>query len=123
MKTTSILFVDDDEALRNALTDGLKEKGFKVISAESGPAALNILKSFVPDIIITDLRMEPMNGFDFYLNVKKNPDFTNTPFIFLTAIDDYLSEKYSKEIGVNSYVTKPVDIEKLTLIIKSNLNL
>ncbi|RCK75197.1 MAG: Nitrogen regulation protein NtrC [Ignavibacteriae bacterium] len=123
MKNISVLFVDDDDELRRAITDGLKENGFNVIPAESGPVALNILKTFKPDIIITDLRMEPMNGFDFYQIVKKNSEFENIPFIFLTAINDFLAEKYSKELGVNSYVTKPIDVDKLALIIKSNLNL
>lgn len=123
MKTISVLFVDDDDELRKALTDGLKEKGFKVIPAESGPVALNILRTFIPDIIITDLRMEPMNGFEFYQNVKKIPNLFNLPFVFLTAINDTLAEKYSKSLGVNSYVTKPIDIDKLALIIKSNLHL
>lgn len=123
MKITSILFVDDEDELRNAVTTGLKEKGFKVIPAESGPVALNILETFIPDIIITDLRMEPMNGFDFYKLVKKNPNCSNIPFIFLTAIDDTFVEKYSKSLGVNSYITKPIDIEKLSQVIRSNLNL
>lgn len=123
MKITSILFVDDDHELRQAITDGLKGKGFKVISAENGHTALNILENFIPDIIITDLRMEPMNGFDFYQIAKKNPNCTNVPFIFLTAIDDPLVERYSKTLGVNSYVTKPIDIDQLTQIISSNLNL
>lgn len=123
MKTISVLFVDDDDELRKAISDGLKEKGFKVISAESGPTALSILDSFIPDIIITDLRMEPMNGFDFYQNVKKKLNFSNIPCVFLTAIDDILAEKYSKSLGVNSYITKPIDIEQLTQIIRLNLNL
>lgn len=123
MKTISVLFVDDEPDMLKSISEGLNAKGFKVITADSGVLALNILNSFKPDIIITDLRMEPMNGFDFYQEVKKKPEFVDTPFIFLTAIGDYIAEKYSKDLGVNSYLIKPVELDKLTLTIKSNLSL
>jgi len=121
MDSATILLVDDEPELRNIVENGLKARGFNIISAEGGLEALDILKTLKPDIIITDLIMLPMNGFDFYQNARKMKGLENVPFFFLTAIDNLLSKKYSKDLGVDSYITKPFDINELELIINSKL--
>ena len=122
MNPTTILLVDDEPELRNAVESGLKNRGFNIISAGDGLEALDILKTLKPNLIITDLKMLPMNGFDFYQNARKMEGLENVPFFFLTAIDDQLSKKYSKDLGVDTYITKPFDINELELIINSKLS-
>ena len=121
MNPTTILLVDDEPELRNALESGRKDRGFNIISAGDGLEALDILKTLKPNLIITDLKMLPMNGFDFYQNARKMKGLENIPFFFLTGIDDQLSKKYSKDLGVDTYITKPFDFDELGLIINSKL--
>lgn len=123
MKTITILFVDDDSDIRKAVYDGLTEKGYKVVTADGGLKALNLLETIMPNLIITDLRMEPMNGFDFYQTVKKNDKLQNIPCFFLTAISDPLAEKYSQDLGVDSYLIKPIDLDELDLVIRTKLKI
>ena len=122
MNPATILLVDDEPELRNALESGLKDRGFNIISAGDGLEALDILKTLKPNLIITDLKMLPMNGFDFYQNARKMKGLENIPFFFLTGIDDQLSKKYSKDLGVDTYITKPFDFNELELIINSKLS-
>jgi DNA-binding response OmpR family regulator len=121
MNPATILLVDDEPELRNALESGLKNRGYNIISTGDGLEALDILKTLKPNLIITDLKMLPMNGFDFYQNARKMKGLENIPFFFLTGIDDQLSKKYSKDLGVDTYITKPFDFDELELIINSKL--
>src|SRR5713101_6668420 len=118
MKKKVILLVDDEKDILDWFRVGLGEKGYDVITAQTGAEALDILNSYTPDIIIADLRMEPMNGFDFYQQVKKNSALTGAPFFFLTAVNDYLSQKYGAKLGVDAYITKPVELDDLDALIK-----
>lgn len=122
MNPATILLVDDDLELRKALESGLKERGFNVISTGNGLEALNILNTLVPDLIVTDLKMLPMNGFDFFQNAKKLKYIDKVPFFFLTGIDEPISQKYSKDLGVDTYITKPCDMDELEYLIKSKLH-
>ena len=108
-----ILFVDDDRDVLQLVKEGLEGHGYNTITAENGKDALNQLKAHTPALIMIDLRMQPMSGFDLYQEIKKNLKFTNTPIFFLTAVDDFIAQKYSQKLGVNAYITKPVDIDDL----------
>ena len=66
--------------------------------------------------------MQPMNGFDFFQKVRKSVKLTRVPFFFLTAVDDFLAHKYSQKLGVDAYITKPVDMDNLDALISSKLS-
>ncbi|MDI6765913.1 MAG: response regulator [Bacteroidota bacterium] len=121
MNKIKILFVDDEADALLALKIGMEDRGYEVFTAGDGNTALETLKSVTPDIIIADLRMMPMNGFELFQEVKKIPNLVNIPFFFLTAIDDYLAQKYGQTLGVDAYVTKPVELEHLDNIIKQKI--
>lgn len=121
MKKTTILFVDDEKDVLESFKVGLEGRGFVMLIAENGDAALEILTTHTPDLIIADLRMQPMNGFDLYSTVKKNSKFAGIPFFFLTAVDDFLAQKYGQKLGVDAYITKPVDLDNLIGIINDKL--
>jgi DNA-binding response OmpR family regulator len=123
MQPVTILLVDDDPELRKTVEFNLKDRGYNVISAGDGSEALDTLKTLKPNLIIADLKMSPMNGFDFYKNVKKIAGLEKVPFFFLTALDDLLSKKYSSALGVDTYITKPFDMEELEYAIRSKLNI
>ena len=122
MKKKLILFVDDEKRVLEVFRVGLEEKGYDVITAETGAEALEVLNTYTPDLIIADLRMLPMNGFELFQEVKKNVKLASIPFFFLTAVNDYLAQKYGSKLGVDAYITKPVDIEDLDSLIKDTFS-
>ncbi len=117
-----ILYVDDDREVLQSFKIGLEDRGYTMVTAESGEEGLELLKTHTPDLIIADLRMQPMNGFDFFQKVRKNAKFVNVPFFFLTAVDDFLAQKYGQKLGVDAYLTKPVDMDNLDALISSKLS-
>lgn len=121
MEKPVILYVDDEPSALESIKMGLEEKGYTILTAESGSKALEILKTHTPDLIMTDLRMQPMNGFEFFEEVRKIENFAETPLFFLTAVDDFLAQKYGQKLGVDAYITKPVDLNNLHNLIKGKL--
>ncbi len=121
MKKVRILYIDDEEEALSAMKIGLEERGYEVTTALSGEDALGTLKDQTPDVIITDLRMTPMNGFELFQQVKKIPKFKSTPFFFLTAVDDFLAQKYGQTLGVDAYITKPVDLDSIDTMIRQKI--
>ncbi|MFB3057098.1 MAG: response regulator, partial [Ignavibacteriaceae bacterium] len=84
-KSFKILLVDDDASLSQAFSYNLKKAGFECKTAESGKEGLGILKSFKPDVIISDIMMPNMNGFEFRSHILERTELKSIPFIFLTA--------------------------------------
>ena len=122
MEKPLLLYVDDDREVLESFKIALEERGYRMLIADSGEEGLNLLKSNSPDLIIADLRMLPMNGFDFFQKVRKNAKFAAIPFFFLTAVDDFLAQKYGQKLGVDAYITKPVDMDNLDAMIRSKLS-
>lgn len=114
----SILCVDDDPDSLKVLRMSLEEAGYDVLTAESGEEALRLLQTRTAQLIIADLRMPNMNGFELLQEVKKTPRFAKTPVFFVTAVDDYLAVKYGKELGVDAYITKPIEVADLLAQVK-----
>jgi DNA-binding response OmpR family regulator len=117
-----ILYVDDEVNALHALKLGLEDRGFAVLIAETGADALELLKTEEPDVIIADLRMSPMNGFELYQEVKKKRNIPPMLFFFLTAVDDFLAQKYGQSLGVDAYITKPIELDYLESFILQKLN-
>lgn len=117
-----ILIVDDDPALRTLLRKMLGEQGYTIVEAEDGQQALAILIQSLPDLIISDIRMPQMDGFEFFKRLSKNPLWSGIPFIYLTAYNDYESYRQSKELGIDDFLSKPVDMPLLLSVIKGRLH-
>jgi DNA-binding response OmpR family regulator len=118
-----VLLVDDEAGTVVAVKAGLEERGYAVLGATSAADGLELLRTVVPDIILTDLRMSPVNGFELYQAIRRLPTFSSIPVIFFTAVDDFLARNYSSTLGVDAYVTKPVDMELLDETLRRHLDL
>ena len=123
LKDKLVLLVDDEPALLNATKEGLLSRGFTVRAIEGAEAALEVVHTFRPDIIVSDLVMPGTNGFEFFQALQKREGYASIPFVFLTAVDDYYAKKFGKEIGGAAYVTKPVDLDELERVIRDKLGL
>lgn len=120
-KKHQILVVDDEPAWLNAVSMVLESKGYNVRAVRTGTDALAAMAQFKPDLILSDVRMPDMNGFDFLDQIKKNPTISSTPVVFLSAIDDFHARKIAREMGAADYITKPVDEQDMFLALEKYL--
>jgi YesN/AraC family two-component response regulator len=113
----TIFLVDDEPIWLDALSNALEEQHFNVVSAQNGEDALRQLKKAKPDLILSDVRMPAMNGFDLFELVKSEPKLKSVPYVFMSSIDDYDAKRVAKELGVDDYVTKPFDTEDVKKVL------
>lgn len=106
----TILVVDDDSPIRSLLRQELTEIGYIIREAENGRAALESVREQKPDLIILDVMMPEMNGFDVAAVLKNDPTTMNIPIIILSIVQD---EQRGFRIGVDRYLTKPINTDKL----------
>jgi DNA-binding response OmpR family regulator len=116
-----VLLVDDDEDFSTMLSLVLNDRGFEARVARDGMAALDLLKSIRPDVLLLDLMMQPMNGFDLYHHIKQIPTCSNIPAFFLTGRQDPTAQHFSGKIGAEAYLTKPIDLDYLETAIRAKL--
>jgi DNA-binding NarL/FixJ family response regulator len=116
-----LLVVDDDLHLLRALTICLRVAGYQVTTARNGSEALLCLAEFVPDLIITDIRMPGMDGHHLVRHLRESPRTTLTPIIFLTAKDETTDRVAGFEAGIDYYLTKPFETEELLAIVSNIL--
>ncbi len=114
----TIFLIDDESSWLQAITGLLKQEGFRVIASESGEDALTKLKKQKPDLILSDVRMPVMNGFDFYEQVKSNPTLVSVPFVFMSSIDDFDAKKVARELGADDYLEKPYNTGEMKSIVR-----
>ena len=112
-KPATVLVVDDTESNRNLIFEILKRKGLKVIEAENGKMAVEKAVTLKPDIIIMDLRMPFMNGYEATEKIKKNPDTSHIPVVALTANISEIALLKMEQTGFDGKLIKPVDINSL----------
>lgn len=112
-KKKSILFIEDEEELLSSITRLLLDNGYRVDAVADAERALEILPQSRPDLILADIRLPGIDGFDFFQIVKKDEKYKDVPVIFITAFNNIKAMMYAKEIGVDEYITKPFDFEYL----------
>lgn len=115
-----ILLVDDEKDIVEFLQYNLLQEGFDVITAYNGMEALKKL-SENPDLVILDIMMPQLNGFDVCKKIRSLPEYRQTPVIFLTAKSSEVDEIRGLEIGANDFIQKPISPKKLIARVKANL--
>ena len=108
-----ILVVDDDLTLRKVLQNSLEQRGYQVISVGSAKEALAKFSQDVPDIIVSDVSMPEMDGFEFCRQLRSQPSGKLIPFIFLSAKNELNDRVQGHSIGADSYLSKPFEMKEL----------
>jgi signal transduction histidine kinase len=121
MNKQRILVVEDHHLLQEAMREILETEGFEVFTAGDGLAALDMMQETCPDLILSDIMMPQMDGYEFYEKMRENPQWVRIPFIFLTAKGDRDDILKGKALGVEDYLTKPFDTQELLIAIHSRL--
>jgi len=118
-----ILLVDDDLQTRLKLTRYIQAKGHAVSAVDSGQAALEALSAETFDLILLDLLMPEMDGFEVLRKLKADAQLSDIPVIVVSALEDSQGEVKSKQLGAQTYMSKPVDGDILNARIVECLDL
>lgn len=121
MAEEKVLIVDDEEHIVELLKFNLANAGYKVITANNGLDALKLTKENNPDLLLLDLMLPGMDGFDVCKEIKRNNESSNTSIIMLTAKDEELDKILGLELGADDYITKPFSIRELLARVKAVL--
>ena len=112
-----LLVVDDDASLLLAVSETLRAEGYVVVTARRGAEALVRVAERLPDLIISDIRMPGMNGYQLARNLRSAPHTRLVPIVFLTAKDETADRIAGFRSGVDAYITKPFEPEELVAIV------
>ena len=116
-----ILAVDDSATVRKLVKLTLTRAGFEVIEAEDGVAALNILATQIPDLILSDVNMPKLNGYKLCSFVKKHERTMNIPVVMLSGKDGVFNKMRGKMNGCDDFIVKPFDATELVAKVREHL--
>jgi two-component system OmpR family response regulator len=114
-----IMIIDDEAGVRELLADALKLAGFETVAASDAMVAQTLLRTTSPDLLIVDINMPLMDGFEFIERIRGNGD--NTPALMLSARGDRADITRGLTLGADDYVTKPFGLEELVLRVRAIL--
>jgi DNA-binding response OmpR family regulator len=113
-----ILIVEDEISLQETLAYNLKKQGYEVVIAGDGPSALEMVRSSKPDLILLDIMLPGMDGFEVCRKLRSE---VSTPVLMLTARDDEIDRVVGLEVGADDYLTKPFSMRELIARVKAML--
>ena len=116
-----VLVVDDSPTMQDIILATLRSENLEVLQAEHGVAALKVLAKATPDLIITDLNMYKMDGFEFVSRVRQLPEHEFTPILFLTTESAEDLKQFGRQVGATGWIEKPFDPRELIEVVRSVL--
>ncbi|MEP0871029.1 response regulator transcription factor [Trichocoleus desertorum AS-A10] len=116
-----ILVADDDIGTRLSISDYLELSGYSVVAAENGQEALALVDEYQPHLIVTDITMPRMDGYELVRRVRQKVEFRLLPVIFLTARTDIQERIRGYQLGCDLYLPKPFDLDELGAVVRNLL--
>jgi DNA-binding response OmpR family regulator len=116
-----ILLVDDEEQNLNFFEDVLTPENYSIAKARDGFEALDLFDKFQPDMVLLDLMMPRLNGFEVCSRLKQNTRTRQTPIIMLTGLDDEEARAHARQLGVADVLLKPVERDRLLAHVRAQL--
>lgn len=114
----TILVADDDLGTRLAIGDYLEATGYSVLRAENGQEALTMVEKLQPHLIVTDVTMPRMDGYEFVRQVRQQPAFRLLPVVFLTARTETHERIRGYQLGCDVYLPKPFELQELGAVVR-----
>jgi DNA-binding response OmpR family regulator len=120
---TTVLLVEDNLTLIESIAFELEMRDYTVLQATDGKEALALLQKgdVLPDIVVSDIAMPDMDGYELLEAVRANHDWELIPFIFLTAFDSPNAQRIGKDLGVDDYLTKPFEPDELVSAMENKI--
>ena len=117
-----IVVIDDDAGTRMLVTQVLKKEGHEVMAAEDGAKGLALIREFKPDLVVSDVQMPELDGFEVLDRVRNDAVLANTPVILLTSLQDRSHMRQGMTTGADDYLTKPFALQELREAVSAQLN-
>lgn len=118
---SKILVVDDSVTLREMIAEILKKSGAEVVMASNGMDALERLKDYTPDLVVLDVVMPKMNGYELCRRIKKDPKTKNVPVLMCSTKCEEFDRYWGMKQGADAYIAKPFHPQELLATIKQLL--
>ncbi|MAP94752.1 MAG: hypothetical protein CMK07_07360 [Ponticaulis sp.] len=116
-----IAVVEDEAEIRSLIVEELEDEGYEVASAINGQEGLELVQSFKPQLVLSDITMPVLDGYGMLQGLRELKAFHSTPVVFLSALADRRHIIAGKKMGVDDYVTKPIDFELLLATVEARL--
>lgn len=117
----TILLIEDNLEILENFTELLESENYRVLMASNGQEGLNLARQLIPDLIISDIMMSEMDGYEVLVKLGEHPDTRYIPFIFLTAKAEKSEKKYGLDLGADDYLIKPISGEDLLAAVENCL--
>lgn len=108
-----ILVVDDEPDIRKYLSLRLKSRNFEVVTARDGVDALEVAAKERPDLVLLDIKMPRLSGYEVLRHLREDPDLTHVPVIFVTAHADPKLQEQPQDVQADDFILKPFDMEDM----------
>ena len=118
---SKILVIDDEDSFRQVIIKFLSKQGFEVAAASDGKAGMSLAAERLPDLIVCDLNMPTMDGYEVLAALRRDPKLADIPLIFLTGQSQPSEVRQGMNLGADDYLTKPVDLADLLNAIRVRL--
>ncbi|MAK60333.1 MAG: hypothetical protein CMK09_05095 [Ponticaulis sp.] len=116
-----IAVVEDEAEIRSLIVEELEDEGYQVACAGNGKEGLELIQEFKPQLVLSDITMPVLDGYGMLEGLRELKAFHSTPIVFLSALADRRHIIQGKKMGVDDYVTKPIDFELLLATIQARL--
>ena len=120
-RSQRILVVDDEPSIVDAVATSLRYEGFSVDEAANGRLALSSAQKNPPDLIVLDIMLPDQDGLEICKSLRKHPDLSHTPVVFLTARASETDRIIGLELGASDYIVKPFFVRELVARVKAHL--
>lgn len=121
MAQEKVIIVDDEEHIQELIKFNLENMGYKVLCSGNGIEALKLVKNEHPDLVLLDLMLPGMDGFEVCKEIRKDNNISNIPIIMITAKGEELDRILGLELGADDYITKPFSVRELNARVKAVL--
>ncbi|NWG18619.1 MAG: response regulator [Chloroflexi bacterium] len=118
---STILVIEDEQPIRENIVEFLNLEGYEVLEADDGLAGIEMVRQHQPDLVICDIAMPHLSGYDVLLKIREDSTVATTPFIFLTARADRTFMRHGMELGADDYLTKPFTEAELLAATRAQL--
>lgn len=114
-----VLYIEDDKNIQGVVSNMLSLLGYEVACADNGKLGIEKAESWLPDIVLTDLRMPVMDGSEVIRHLRSNPDTATMPIFVLSAWTDASTRSSCMQLGANRFFSKPLSIQKISSAIQA----